>query len=131
MKMPVDWSDLGWRRHFRIRFNGFRRGLLDWRLWMWVAPMLLIPLPFYFVPALVAQWRQHPGWMVASILALLGMWLVLAWRPVRALQDQYDGWALRQAGHCPHCGYDRRGDFTEPCPECGGNGEESGAKPAP
>ena len=58
--------------------------------------------------------RQHPAWAATALLSWIGIiWMALL--KDRHLQSQQ----RRAKGLCPMCAYDRRGEFSTPCPECG------------
>ena len=58
--------------------------------------------------------EQHPAWALTAFLSCIGIiWLAL-------LKDRHLQKQERIAkGLCPMCEYDRRGEFSSPCPECG------------
>ena len=71
--------------------------------------MLLIGFVYY----LKAK-QQHPAWALTAFLSWFGL-ICMALLKDRHLQSQQ-----RMAkGLCPKCVYDRRGEFSTRCPECG------------
>lgn len=58
--------------------------------------------------------QQHPAWALTAFLSWIGIvWMAL-------LKDRHLQSQQRVAkGLCPKCEYDRRGEFSSRCPECG------------
>ena len=70
------------------------------------AVMLFIGLAYY----LKAK-QQHPAWALTALVS----WIGIALLKDRHLQEQ----ERITNGLCPMCEYDRRGEFSTRCSECG------------